>query len=99
MKTETHYFAVMNPESKYASQCDGIPFPVTLSPEDDGYHWSGNSNRYRDNDLVLLFPTHKDPMLEFNYIMHQIPNIEYQEFSKTSRGYMHYPFSHNKPIW
>ncbi len=102
MKTETHYFAVINPASKYSSQCNGIPFPVTFSPESDGYHWSGNYDRYRDADLILLFPTHENPTLEFEVNMYEIPDIEYQEFLKSAewfkpvinRGYIKYRFSH-----
>ncbi len=103
MKTETHYFAVINPASKYANQCDGVPFPITFSPDDDGYQWSGNHNRYRDNDLILLFPTHENPLLRFEYnICADIPDIDYQELLNTAewfkpvrnRAYIKYPFSH-----
>ncbi len=50
------YFAVILPFSRYAGQGDGKPFPVSFSPADDGYHWTGNHNRYCDSDLILLVP-------------------------------------------
>ena len=51
------YYALMHHESKYSNQSENKPFPVVFKPEKDGYHWSGNNNRYRDVDLILLYPT------------------------------------------
>ena len=50
------YFATIHPESKYAHQSDGKPFPVSFKSKQDGYHWVGNNNRYADGDLILLVP-------------------------------------------
>ncbi|MBL4797199.1 MAG: hypothetical protein JKY50_07285 [Oleispira sp.] len=52
MSTE-QIFANLNPESKYFEwQQQEHPFPVSLVPDSDGYHWSGGiGGKYRTTDL------------------------------------------------
>lgn len=49
-------YAVIRPESKYANQSDGTPFPVRLGGDiTDGYLWHGGiGGRYRHSDLQLM---------------------------------------------
>lgn len=51
------FYAVIRDDSKYRGQDDGKPFPVSLTHSPDGYIWSGNYDRYRMIDLVLLRPS------------------------------------------
>lgn len=51
----TTLYARIRPNSRYACQDSGTPFPVKLkhSPT-DGYLWEGQNNQYRYSDLQLL---------------------------------------------
>lgn len=54
------FYALIHKNSKYAGQDDDTPFPVSLAHDASGYIWSGNENRYRMTDLLLLRPA-EDP--------------------------------------
>jgi hypothetical protein len=47
-------YARIRSESKYFNQDPGKPFKVKFVGDRTGYVWSGNDNRYRATDLILM---------------------------------------------
>lgn len=49
-------YARITPESDYAGQDPGQPFPVSFQPDRGGYIWKGGpGGQYRHSDLLLTF--------------------------------------------
>lgn len=54
-KAKMPLYARIRPESGYARQDNGEPFPVEFQPDNNGYIWLGGpGGQYRHSDLQLL---------------------------------------------
>jgi hypothetical protein len=82
----TEIFANLNRESKYFdSQKSDQPFPVSLVPDRDGYHWKGGiGGQYRTVDLTF-YTKDDDSFVEFNsFNLGNYGQVQHLEVTKNA---------------
>ena len=82
----TEIFANVREESKYFDgQRQEQPFPVSLVPDRDGYHWKGGiGGQYRTVDLTF-YTKDDDSFIEFNsFNLGNYGQVQHLEVTKNS---------------